>query len=213
MKEEKDKVIIDLDEGENLDLNLDLNPNADEGENLDLTLDLKPNVDEDENISFGKRLLISIWFSIKFWAFIALIFGIHSVITYNPRRHSSSGTRQKACYSNIRVIQGAVEMYNMDHSVMISSLDDSEAQNPSLLKGYLKGVHHPYPKCCYQGIDLGSGDGGIWCTYHGDVDGILGKEGLYDKEQNNDKSNIKGIFAIIGILSIPTILRFCWTYL
>ncbi len=31
--------------------------------------------------------------------------------------------RDKACFSNIRVIQGAVEMYNMDVATMMRTLD------------------------------------------------------------------------------------------
>ena len=42
--------------------------------------------------------------------------------------------RDKACYSNIRVITGAVEMYNMDHETFMENLDED-----LLVKdGYLK---------------------------------------------------------------------------
>ena len=41
-----------------------------------------------------------------------------------PKIRSSEG-REKACYGNMRVILGAVEMYNADHSVLITSISSS----------------------------------------------------------------------------------------
>lgn len=50
---------------------------------------------------------------------------------------SAGYAREKACYANMRVLLGAVEMYNMDHSVMMDFLNPKNAS--SLHRdGYLK---------------------------------------------------------------------------
>ncbi|MBQ3643130.1 MAG: hypothetical protein II961_00905 [Candidatus Riflebacteria bacterium] len=75
--------------------------------------------------------------------------------------------RDKACYSNIRVITGAVEMYNMDHETFMENLDED-----LLVKdGYLK-TKQPRPEtaCNYRGSDL-TGSGTVYCDYHGDLEG------------------------------------------
>ena len=69
------------------------------------------------------------------------------------------------CAANQRVIQGAVEMYNMDHSTLMQTLDLD-----TLLKdGYLRAR----PVCSsgreYYGKDLG-GKGIVRCPIHGDPD-------------------------------------------
>ncbi|MBQ3644361.1 MAG: hypothetical protein II961_07160 [Candidatus Riflebacteria bacterium] len=77
-----------------------------------------------------------------------------------------SSAREKACYSNMRVLQGAVEMYNMDHATMMSNLDI-----PTLVKeGYLKGeLRGPEPDCDYFSKGDLSKDGCIFCKRHGCV--------------------------------------------
>ena len=45
--------------------------------------------------------------------------------------------REKACYANIRVLLGAVEMYNADHSVMMDFLTPKSASSLHA-GGYLK---------------------------------------------------------------------------
>ena len=134
----------------------------------------------------------------SFWEIIMYVYiiGVFVTVVLGPVPHYRkcgyrvSRSRDRVCYSNIRIIQGAIEMYNSDHETMISSLSDSETQNPTNLKGYLKPVSHPETQCCYQGSGLGDGEGGIWCTYHGDVDGSLGINGVYQKPPEVSKLNI-----------------------
>lgn len=64
---------------------------------------------------------------------VIAIMGILAVMAMpTPSRHSRWIPRQKACYSNIRVLQGAVEMYNMDSSELMKDLDIKK------LEGYIK---------------------------------------------------------------------------
>ena len=61
-----------------------------------------------------------------------------------------NNARLKACFSNILILQGALEMYNMDHIVMMKELDI-----PTLIKEkYLKiEISKPEPDCFYT-MDL-----------------------------------------------------------
>ena len=94
------------------------------------------------------------------------IIGILAAMAVPPhhgrRRYDSS----KSCFSNIRVLQGALEMYNMDHSTMMSNLDI-----PTLVKeGYIKGeLRGPEPDCEYFSKGDLSKDGCIFCKRHGSV--------------------------------------------
>ena len=74
--------------------------------------------------------------------------------------------REKACFSNQRILLGAVEMYNMDNSVMMTTLNID-----ALVKGrYLKGVPNgPEPECEYFSIGDLSKDGVIACKRHGSI--------------------------------------------
>ena len=77
-------------------------------------------------------------------------------------------TRQKVCYSNIRILQGAIEMYNMDYPESISELNRETSKR--LISGYIKAI----PKCLeyptvddqYKGENL-EGVGHIYCGTDG----------------------------------------------
>ena len=56
------------------------------------------------------------------------LIGVVGFIFLGPKLNYKKGgghSRIKACYSNIRVLQGAVEMYNMDVVTMMTTLDQS----------------------------------------------------------------------------------------
>ncbi len=69
-----------------------------------------------------------------------------------------------ACYSNIRVLTGAVEMYNMDHATMMSTLDTDTLVKEHYLKYPPKG---PDPDCEYYSEGDLIEDGIIACKKHG----------------------------------------------
>ena len=73
---------------------------------------------------------------------VIAIIGILAAMAMPNFKTSRWQARQKACYSNIRVIQGAVEMYNMDSPTMIGTGFNSDTVLVS--GGYLKpGVKCP----------------------------------------------------------------------
>lgn len=78
-------------------------------------------------------------------------------------KRSRYSARTKACWSNIRVIQGAVEMYNMDVATMATSLD-----LPTLFKEkYLKNeIIGPEKDCYYDSFGDLSKEGFVYCTRH-----------------------------------------------
>lgn len=85
-------------------------------------------------------------------------------------RKAREQARDKACYANMRVIQGAVEMYNMDHDEMMTVVTEREIE--ILVQGkYLKS-HPVKPEqgCVYGSIGDVSKDGAICCALHGTVE-------------------------------------------
>ena len=80
--------------------------------------------------------------------------------------------RQKVCYSNIRVLAGAIEMYNMDNKDTFKELNE-KTLNYLYEEKYLKGdINLPTPRCNYrsEGIIKEKGVGFVYCDYHGDID-------------------------------------------
>ncbi|MBP7632650.1 VWA domain-containing protein [Candidatus Ozemobacteraceae bacterium] len=85
-------------------------------------------------------------------------------------RKAREQAREKACYANMRVLLGAVEMYNMDQPSMLRMIDDQVIdglQQSNYLKG---GINRPESGCAY----LSSGDitsgGVIYCALHGTIE-------------------------------------------
>lgn len=71
----------------------------------------------------------------------------------------------RVCHANLRVIQGAVEMYNMDNSTMMDTLDIEKL----VAKSYLKTKPSCHSGQQYYGKNL-TGRGLVRCPAHGDVD-------------------------------------------
>lgn len=98
---------------------------------------------------------------------VIAIIGILAAIAIPNFKKARESARQKSCYANIRVILGAVEMYNMDSSQMMDNLDI----NGLVTQGYLKSEPaKPESDCGYNGSNL-TGNGVITCTRHGSVEG------------------------------------------
>ena len=100
-------------------------------------------------------------------------------------RRDREGARRKVCWSNIRIISGAVEMYNMDNSVMMENLDFMRLFNC----GYLKEeFSFPSDYCYYTNIDNLSDNGFVCCTEHFSPNSELGSDGdciQYDLNSDN----------------------------
>lgn len=98
------------------------------------------------------------------FAAIAILF---AMAVPNFRKAREQG-REKACYANMRVILGGVEMYNMDNDPMMERLNLK-----GLVRGkYLKSTPHPPEQGCNYG-SRGSlaANGQIYCNLHGTVEG------------------------------------------
>jgi hypothetical protein len=106
-------------------------------------------------------------------AFGYLVLGVIAMVAIDatfPRRYSGGRfqAREKSCYANMRVILGAVEMYNMDNTVMVSTnLDLGMLQQ----QGYIKSA----PQCpTTGGFYFFTGDmtkdGKVKCSTHETVD-------------------------------------------
>lgn len=86
---------------------------------------------------------------------------------------SREQARTKACFANMRVILGAIEMYNMDHSEMKHDLTMADVKEGGILikENYLKSkVTTPKAECEYYSNGDLCKDGKIFCKFHGCVD-------------------------------------------
>ncbi len=98
---------------------------------------------------------------------VVAIIGVLAAIATPNFRKARESARDKACMANMRVITGAVEMYNMDNQDLMRQLNMD-----ALLKGkYLKSkIVPPEPGCRYLAIGDLSAGGEVYCQLHGNVD-------------------------------------------
>ena len=134
-----------------------------------------------------------------------IIFNIYSS---SPNfKKARQGAREKACYSNIRVIQGAVEMYNMDSPDMMQNLN----MHTLIAGNYLKEEPlYPEVSCGYLGSNLDN-NGSVFCEYHGDLQGLI--EGRYTADEirrqniNNNINFIANCLALGWIFGVIFFLK------
>ena len=98
---------------------------------------------------------------------------------------STSPARIKGCYSNLRMLQGAVEMYNMDNDIKMDNLDIDILLNHRYLR---ERPSHPETSCSYHGKNI-IADDFIYCDYHGDVYGKMA--GLYFEKYGFGKTDFQ----------------------
>lgn len=96
------------------------------------------------------------------------------IISESPILAHRPVSRQKVCLSNIRILEAAVEMYNMDQEKMIDTVipgrDYEEFEKILIEKHYLKNVlYHPEKDCSYGFVNAIS-SGTYFCKRHGTVD-------------------------------------------
>ena len=120
-----------------------------------------------------KFYVILLILSLSFFNFLLLV--------PPPVKHTHTDSREKSCFTNQRVIMGAIEMYNMDNEQMMTSIDFSR-----LIEGkYLKEIPTKPTKDCeyFSEGDL-SEDGYISCKKHGSVNSLDQKNQKEREEAN-----------------------------
>ncbi|MBI3039069.1 prepilin-type N-terminal cleavage/methylation domain-containing protein [bacterium] len=102
---------------------------------------------------------------------VIAIIGILAAIAIPNFKKAREQAREKACYANMRVVLGAIEMYNMDNSAMKTALADADTQSGVLTSGgYLKNaVSKPEVGCVYTNTNDLTTSGYISCAVHGPV--------------------------------------------
>lgn len=102
---------------------------------------------------------------------VIAIIGILAAIAIPNFRKAREQAREKGCYANMRVILGAVEMYNMDHTTMMESVTMT-----SLVSGkYLKSeITKPEAGCSYTAAGNLADNGLVQCGIHGTIEGNEG---------------------------------------
>ena len=130
------------------------------------------------NTTNKKSFSWSTWFfgffvgiAVSFVLSIGLV-GVLAAMAIPNFKVARASARQKACFSNQRVLQGAVEMYNMDVSPenMMRKLELSHLVSGNYLKDY---PSKPEPQCNYETSGDLTETGYVYCTFHGDVNGKL----------------------------------------
>ncbi|MBR4570739.1 MAG: hypothetical protein IKO19_08780 [Candidatus Riflebacteria bacterium] len=124
----------------------------------------------------------------KLWKLLVIIFcfGLLAFLLMpNSPRCVKSGNRDRHCFSNIRMLRGAIELYNMDHNESMHELTKTSIEK--LIQGnYLKSVSKD-EECEYKSkgeLDFDKKDSGfIYCTYHGDIDGYLESKRFQDDKK------------------------------
>lgn len=98
---------------------------------------------------------------------VAAIIAALAALSVPNFRKSRGQARQKACQANLRVILGAVEMYNMDQEVPMKDLRlDLLVKNKNLRAM----ITPPTPDCSYYSTGDLSTDGVLHCRAHGSIE-------------------------------------------
>lgn len=110
-------------------------------------------------------IMAIVGFAIMFVISLCFV-GLLGVLAYPNFEKSRSEARRKACFSNQRVLQGAVEMYNMDNAKVMHKLDMKLLLEGRYIRTMIEG---PEPQCSYVSEGDLATSGIIKCTNHGPV--------------------------------------------
>jgi hypothetical protein len=138
----------------------------------------------------NKERSVSFIFKVIFNVILFSLCCFFIIDRYLNRNSVWEKSRKKACYVNMRLLLGAVEMYNLDHATCIKSLiPDHYADKNSILisQKYLRNyLVRPTENCAYYSRgDLSTVDSAIFCREHGAVESIeeLANMGLIKAEK------------------------------
>jgi len=102
---------------------------------------------------------------------VLCIIAMLAAISVPNFRKARGQAREKACYANMRVLLGAVEMYNMDNEKMMTGLNIGRLVKGKFLR---KNVQRPTKNCRYSTLGNLSANGVVVCREHGIVESELG---------------------------------------
>ena len=107
---------------------------------------------------------------------IAIIGIICAMAIPNHRKCTRRHDPRKSCYSNIRVLQGAIEMYNMDNITMMTTyLNLNDLKNGNYIKKVedFSYPNTPEKSCKYCILGDITLEGQVYCQFHGTVDNTI----------------------------------------
>ncbi|MFC1742749.1 type IV pilin protein [Candidatus Riflebacteria bacterium] len=93
--------------------------------------------------------------------------GILAAIAIPNFRKARGQAKMKSCAANMRVLMGAVEMFNMDNKPMMKSLDIARLQEEKYIRSR--------PTCSDGGVYSGEGldgEGTVKCSVHGTINSL-----------------------------------------
>ena len=143
-------------------------------------------------------------YTILILAFILFIeFVLLALLGMPLIKKDRSSARRAACFSNIKQLQIAIEMYNMDKHDSMKSLDIDLLVNEKYMKGY---PLPPEDNCMYLSEGDLSVSGIIYCKFHGEYDKKKEKELRKQERIDGIKSRFKYFILFIFICSIPSLI-------
>ncbi len=126
-------------------------------------------------------------------AIVILIIWLLSTLAtpYDYHRPNPKRGIQKQCFSNQRLLQGAIEMYNMDHSIMLDKAFPGYEADYAIRTleedGYVKKFNESNKEICSYGfVDMDS-FGSVFCVYHGTIVSKLDEEPIYPEIASGSK--------------------------
>lgn len=118
----------------------------------------------------------------------------------------------ETCMKNIKILQSAIEMYDIDNSNMITTYNEDIA-NILIEKKYLKDFRLPRKECKYLNCGDLTQDGFLYCEFHGDMENKLeiwnSKKADMETSKNNSDNPLL-CFLIIFISVYPITYLFAY---
>ena len=141
--------------------------------------------------------------------FVISLFLISTTDISRIRHHGRRSSYQKQCFSNQRVLMGAIEMYNMDHNNMMTNYDNSFfellVRDKYLTPSFMNNI-----ECEFLSEGDLTGSGYIYCVNHGDTEKKKeGKDELASLTPKSDSIREREMdLVLLGFLFGPTLLYF-----
>ena len=148
-----------------------------------------------------KKRNIYIVISLAFILFCEFV--LLAIITTPNVTKSRTSTKRAACFSNVRILQAAVEMYNNDKTDFMISLDINTLINEKYIKN---APTKPESDCEYL-----LENGIVYCKYHGFYDEKREKELKAKEKSKITRSKTESFFLFILICSIPSLIYLFFT--